>query len=125
MSRVLVIDDEEMVLDLLRTYLEGAGYQVETAARAAEAIHLFRVQPADAVITDILMPDLDGLELIRALRRECPKVRILAISGGGLQGPDVYLPTAHHLGALSTLAKPFTREQLLDAVQDLLTRSVA
>jgi CheY-like chemotaxis protein len=120
MARILVIDDDEQVLGLLQAYLEDAGYEVIGASGGIEAMQLFRANPTDGVITDILMPGLDGLELIKELRQECPDVRILAISGGGINGPDLYLPTAHHLGALSTLAKPFEREELLQAVQNLL-----
>ncbi len=120
MSRILVIDDEEPVRLLLRKMLEQAGHEVDVASGGSSGIELYRQRGADIVITDILMPGMDGIETIRQLRRESPGVRILAISGGGRIGADHYLCLAGKLGALSELSKPFSRQSLIDEVDTLL-----
>jgi CheY-like chemotaxis protein len=100
--------------------LEGAGYEVAEAPDGTQGIRLYRQQPCDLVITDIIMPEKEGLETIRELRRDFPDVKILAISGGGRIRPDEYLPLAKKFGAHRTLAKPFEQKELLEAVQELL-----
>ena len=84
------------------------------------AARLYREDPTDLIVTDLIMPHKEGLELITELRRDFPGVRIIAISGGGRLGPEEYLPIARKLGALHTLAKPFDRKDLLEAVEDVL-----
>ena len=112
--RILVIDDEEPIRQLLREALEGAGYQVWEASTGIEGVRQVCEQSIDLVITDILMPDMDGLETVRMLHRDFPNVRIIAISGGG-KDPD-YCAVAKILGAHETLTKPFELQQLIDAV---------
>ncbi|MES2643509.1 MAG: response regulator [Myxococcota bacterium] len=123
MPRVLVIDDTQDMLDLVQVILEDAGYEVEVASDGKAGLAAQRRSPADLVITDIFMPDQDGLETIVHLRREFPEARILACSGGGRLGvADGYLRTAQHLGADAVLSKPFEQEELLQTVRDLLPR---
>lgn len=114
MASVLVVDDEMPILQLLRKTLEGAGYQVWEALTGHEGLHQVCAQPIDVVITDILMSDMDGLEMIGMLHRNFPKVRIIAISGGSKYLD--YCAVAKMLGAHETLNKPFELQQLLDAV---------
>ena len=121
MIRILVIDDEAPVRDMLRQTLERAGYEVADAGAGRQGVVQLRQQPADLVITDILMPEQEGIETIRMLRKEFPQVKILAISGGGKKGKLDILPIAQTFGAHYTLTKPFERKDLLDAVSALVS----
>lgn len=119
MKRILVIDDDSQTRQMLRQALERAGYSVVEARDGAEGLQYYQENPADLVITDILMPEKEGLETIRELREKFPSVKIIAISGGGRTGKLDFLPVAKKLGALRTLYKPFPLQELLDAVRDL------
>lgn len=119
MPRVLIIDDEPEIRLLLQRVLEGAGYETAQAADGREGIALMRQQPADLMITDLMMPGQEGLETIIEIRRLFPKTKIIAMSGGGHGGVLDFLPMATQLGAARTLAKPFTHEQLLRAVREV------
>lgn len=117
MSSVLVVDDEDQVRQLIKETLEQAGHQVRQARDGKEALQLYRQQHVDLVIMDILMPDQDGLESIVTLRREFPKVKVIAITGGtDMIGILNSLDVAKMLGASRTLQKPFEMQALLDAV---------
>ena len=120
MARILIIDDEEQVRLYLRKMLETEGYEVVDAPDGKVGLRLYRQNPADLIIMDIFMPEKEGLGTIRELRRDYPEVKIIAISGGGKISTLDFLPIAKRLGALRTLAKPFTRQELLDAVQEVL-----
>ena len=120
MAEILVIDDEPQMRRLIARILTGAGHGVHEAENGRDGIGLFhRVHPA-LVITDIVMPDMEGIEMIRELRQEAPTIPILAISGGG---PAVYLRAATGLGATAALAKPFSTDELLEAVGNLLGKN--
>ena len=121
---ILVIDDEESIRLLLRTLLEFEGYMVLEASDGIKGQRLYRNNPTDLVITDLIMPEKEGIETIRDLRREFPDIKIIAISGGGRIGPESYLKMARGLGALRTLRKPFDRKSLLDAVEEVITMDV-
>ena len=121
MPRILVIDDDEQIRLLLRSILEREGYEVETAADGAQGLNFFRKDPADLVITDILMPEKEGLETIRELCDEFPDAKIIAISGGGsLAHPEVYLELCKKFGALRTFQKPVDRHELVTAVREII-----
>lgn len=120
MQRVLIIDDDEQVRALLIEILERAGYEVTEAVNGAEGLKFYRDRPTDLVITDLVMPEKEGVETIMEMRRDFPNVRIVAISGGGRSGMQNYLPIAAGLGARRTVAKPFTRQEILDAVSAAL-----
>jgi DNA-binding response OmpR family regulator len=100
--------------------LTRSGYQVTEARDGAEGLRIHRGDPADLIITDVVMPEKEGLETILELRKEFPALKILAISGGGRNQPGDYLPVARKLGANRTLAKPFARAELLAAIRELL-----
>lgn len=121
MAHVLVIDDNQDVRDLIQFILEGAGYSVELAPDGAAGLRSQRARPADVVITDIFMPNQDGLETIARLREEYPAVRVVAMSGGGGSGikGGGCLSTAREVGAHAVLPKPFDLDQLLRAVGDV------
>jgi two-component system chemotaxis response regulator CheY len=117
MPSVLVIDDEDQIRQLIREVLEQAGYVVEEANGGKEGLERYRAGPTDVVLMDILMPDQDGLESIRALRREFPASRVIAMTGGSdMIGILNYLDVAKMLGASRTIQKPFDVNALLDAV---------
>ena len=117
MAKILVVDDEPQMRRLIARILTGAGHKVHEAANGRDGIGVFqRVHPA-LVITDIVMPEMEGIEMIRELRQEAPTIPILAISGGG---PAVYLRAATGLGATATLAKPFGAAAFLSTVERLL-----
>jgi DNA-binding NtrC family response regulator len=119
---ILVADDEDSIRSLLEHFLNNAGHRVVIVGNAREACEAMAKQMFDLVITDVLMPEGDGLDLITELKKVQPKARILAISGGGryLEGSD-YLKLAKGLGAHSALMKPFTWQQLQDAINIVLT----
>ena len=120
MARILVIDDEEPIRILLRVMLKQFGHTVIEARGGTEGLALFPHAHFDLVITDIVMPDMDGLEVLRELRRMAPSVKILAITGGDVERGAVYLNTARLMGAATVLAKPFGAAQLRAAVNELL-----
>jgi CheY-like chemotaxis protein len=120
MARILIIDDDKMVLNMLRQVLEGAQHTVVEASNGEIAMRLWRDHPADLIITDILMPEKDGLEVIRELRRECPTVKVIALSGGSRKIHFDALDVAKRFGALSTLEKPFELKELLASVETVL-----
>ncbi len=115
MATILIIDDEEPIRALLRTTLEGAGYEVTEAPNGRIGLELYRHSPPDLVITDILMPEMNGLDMILALTREFLHAKLIAISGVG--GETNVFDVAKLLGARRTFGKPFSMPQLLDAVR--------
>lgn len=119
-ARVLVIDDDDVILELVARTLERAGHQVLRARHGKEGLALFAAEQPDAVITDIFMPDQDGIEVITALARQRPGIPILAISGGSQLMDLDYLGYARRLGARDALAKPFAPSALMAAVEKLL-----
>ncbi len=121
--RLLVIDDDNLVRAALTDMLETAGFEVITASNGRLGLELLETAPVDAIITDILMPEQEGLETIREARQRFPNIRILAISGGGAGGGETQLLRfAESFGADQTLPKPFTGSQLVAAVRTLLAR---
>jgi len=119
MARILIIEDDVQMLAMLGQVFERAGYDVVEAPDGNVGIKLYREQPAHLVITDLIMPNKEGIETIIELRREFPDVKIIAISGGGRNGPEDYLKMARGLGAMLTFTKPIKREELLNAVREL------
>ena len=120
MGRILIIEDDAQIRKMLRRVLEDAGYEVEEAPDGLEGIELYRKKPADLVITDIVMPEKEGLETIIELRREFQDVKIIAISGGGRIRPEPYLQVAEGFGVEHVFTKPFDIRDLLAAVVKLV-----
>lgn len=116
--KILVIEDDEAVRTYLDKVLTEAGYQVLQAADGDEGIARISEDPEIAiVVTDLIMPEKDGIEAIIEIRKLRSGVKILAISGGGRIGPDFYLKNSMALGANAILAKPFTRSEFLNVIQ--------
>lgn len=118
---ILVVDDEPMVREGLKLALEMEGFHAITASNGMEALKMIRLQKPHLIITDIIMPDSDGIEVICTVREKNPDIKIIAISGGGRISAHDHLRVAHQLGANGILAKPFTTDQLLCEVNRLLS----
>jgi DNA-binding NtrC family response regulator len=119
MKKILIIDDEPHILLMLKKMLERAGYEIDIAINGMEGLELFKKSPTDLVITDIIMPEKEGLETIREMKRLQSGLKIIAMSGGGKITADNYLQTAKLFGASRILEKPFTQQQMVEAVKDL------
>ncbi|KPK56968.1 MAG: hypothetical protein AMS21_12105 [Gemmatimonas sp. SG8_38_2] len=116
---ILVVDDDENICRVVQRMLSAAGYEVEVASDGQEA--LAKLTPDVAVVlSDVLMPEMDGIEMIMRLRKEAPDAKIVSMSGGGIQDKEHVLEIAQRLGAVRTLPKPFSREDLLRVVQEAL-----
>jgi len=122
MAHILIVDDDRDILLTMRRMLESAGYEVLHAADGNAALKVLSAASVDMLIIDILMPERDGIETILKIRRANATMPILAMSGGGRGGTMRFLDMAKRLGADGTLAKPFKRAQLVQAVDSLLAR---
>jgi DNA-binding response OmpR family regulator len=111
--KILLIDDDAMVRYAVQILLMEFGYEVSIAADGRQGMAMFRQEQPDLVITDLIMPEQEGIETIRLMKRERPAVKILAMSGGGRIANTDLLVLARHMGADETLAKPFETEDLL------------
>lgn len=125
MKDVLVIDDEPLIRDVLRLALEEHGFNVMEAPNGRLGLEMFVERRPPLVITDIIMPEMDGLELLIQLKKVDPCVRVLAMSGGGRLINRDYLPTALELGADDVIWKPFADAQLIEAIAGLVERGAA
>jgi CheY-like chemotaxis protein len=130
MARILVIDDDRDVRTLVLYELAAAGHEVRAAADGAQGLAMQRASPADIVVTDIFMPEKEGVETIRELKDAFPLVKIIAMSGGGTLGAPRRALTmrdlgvvAGELGVVAMLEKPFGTEELLRSVEMALTGS--
>jgi CheY-like chemotaxis protein len=116
MARILVIDDDELSRNIVADILIDEGHAVEAVTEGREGITLHRADPVDLIVTDLLMPGMEGIETIQELRKREPNPKIIAMSSGHREN----LAIAKALGATSILAKPFSRQQLLKCVQECL-----
>lgn len=118
---VIVVDDDPFMLALVRRTLEAALYHVVTASTADGALTAYEAEHPSLVVTDIIMPDKDGLELIQEVHRRNPHLPIIAMSGGGANGYGFALRAAEVLGAHATIEKPFAPRALVEIVEQVLT----
>lgn len=118
--RILVIDDDDQIRELIREVLERGGHDVLEAENGDTGLRKLQDETVDVVVTDIIMPDKDGLETITELRADYPDIKIVAISGGGRRVNRDYLPTAQAFGADRVLYKPFRPQEVLQAVADVV-----
>ena len=116
MYTILLVDDDQLFGEMLKKTLHHAGYEVLRAYNGVQALRIYTPESVDLVLTDLVMPEKEGIELILELRRLHPEVKIIAMSGGGQNGKYDYLPMAQRLGAVHTLAKPFSLHELLAAL---------
>jgi len=123
--RILLVDDDTAVRDSIAVVLSAAGHTVEQAENGIDGMRLLRRHSPDLVITDILMPQKEGIEIIREIRSLVPATPIIAISGGGGTGQADYLKMAQAFGANAALAKPFDPEALLALVKRLSSHAGA
>jgi len=122
MAKIIVIDDEPYILLMLKKMLEKEGHQVEMATNGVEGIDLYHKNGADLIITDIVMPEKEGLETIINLKTENPSLKVIAISGGGRVDSREYLHSAQLLGAERIFQKPFNKDEIVRAVNELLAK---
>ncbi len=122
MKRILVMEDDMQFRQMLRLTLERGGYEVVEASDGMEGMKLYRQDPTDLIITDIIMPEKEGVETVIELKRDFPDVKIIAISGGsrGLDAQNC-LSYVEQLGVERVFTKPFDRQELLGAIQELLS----
>lgn len=119
-KNILIIEDNENMLRMMSDLLGRAGYSILTATDGVQGLKKFKTHTPDLVITDIIMPDKEGLEVIMELNKQQPRPKVIAVSGGGILEPQTYLSLAKKLGADNTLAKPFRPAELLSLVKQLL-----
>ncbi|MDP2848394.1 MAG: response regulator [Humidesulfovibrio sp.] len=119
-QRILVVDDDGDVRELVCRMLEQDGYEAVPADGGRQALERLNLLAPDLVITDVVMPDMDGFEVLLKLRLLAPETEALVMSGGGRVAPEIYLETARRLGARAVLRKPFTRAEMLEAVHQIL-----
>jgi CheY-like chemotaxis protein len=120
MAHILVVDDEPAFRRTVRSIVEKAGHTVTEAEDGQHALVLFAAETVDLVLTDIIMPNQEGVETIGELRRRRPNLPIIAMSGGGSTGGDLFLSLASALGATRTLAKPIRQSDLIEAINACL-----
>lgn len=120
MASILIVDDNRGLRRALGESLRHAGHHVRLAENGVDALAQYNSEPFDLVITDIYMPEMDGIELLIRIQHESPGVRVLVMSGGGYIARHKMLDDARHLGAVETIAKPFQPEEFLDAVERAL-----
>ncbi len=120
MAEILVVEDDDELRRLVCRRLTMAGHQVAEAPNGLAATRQIQEHVPELIISDIVMPDMDGLELIRNLQKEHPQLKVLAVTGGGTTDPALRLTLAKRFGAADTLYKPFSLDELLEKVSILL-----
>ena len=119
MEKILIVDDEEMIREGLKTSLENEGYQTETASNGTEVPGIIQSFGPQLIISDIIMPEMDGIEVIIEIKKRFQKIKIIAISGGGRISADNHLNIAKKLGADAILTKPFSMRELKETITQL------
>ena len=120
MSHILVIDDDIHIRELINIMLESEGHTVDLAEDGLIGLDLVEEDKFDLIITDIIMPNQEGIETIVKIKSKSPKTKILAISGGGRIGSTNYLTLAENFGVDKTLSKPFYHKDFIDCIKELL-----
>jgi DNA-binding NtrC family response regulator len=120
---ILIVDDDAQIRKLITAILKREGYDVITAANGRLALQALASQVADLVITDLIMPEKEGIETIMEIKQKHPGIPVIAISGGGKLNPKTYLGIAMQIGAVSTMTKPIDTASLKAMVRGLLGES--
>lgn len=123
MARILIVEDNAALRSAMALGVQRAGHTVRVAEDGALGLRALAEEPFDLVVTDVLMPERDGLELIQETQALHPEMGLIAISGGGRMRADAYLPTAKLFGAHRVLSKPFEIQELLAVIEDVLARA--
>jgi YesN/AraC family two-component response regulator len=121
MHKVLIIDDESSIRKMLKKLLEKNGYQALEANDGKQGIALFKKHEPELIITDLIMPEKEGLETIKELKKIDPDVKIIAMSGGGITDPKIYLNFASKFGAVRTFTKPVDNGILLSTIKEIFS----
>jgi DNA-binding NtrC family response regulator len=119
MARILIIDDDDTLRGIIAKSLTHAGHTISQANNGRKGVAMYKASPTDLVITDLVMPEQEGMETIKVLHQTFPELPIIAMSGG-LDGSPLYLDLTRRLGARITLTKPFTLQQLKVAIDEIL-----
>ena len=120
--KILLIDDDDLLRKMLHISMTKVGHSVIEARNGRDALEICRVEPPDLVVTDVVMPEKEGIETIGDLRRLYPTLPVIAISGGGRNSAADYLKIARHMGAVAVLQKPFSIEDLAALVASVANR---
>lgn len=120
MARIIVIDDQEPIRRIVRRALEHAGHEVLDASDGEMGLELLERHSADAVLSDIFMPGLDGIQTLRQIRKQFPQVKVIVMSGGDSTGLLDLRRDAELLGAVTSLPKPFTTHEIVTVVNSVL-----
>ncbi|HOK00923.1 MAG TPA: response regulator [Spirochaetota bacterium] len=119
MKKIVIVEDDQVIRESLKEFLEINGYEVMAIESSIDLLQKISSFKPDILITDIIMPDKDGIEIIIETKKYLPNIRLIAISGGGRIDSESYLNTAKYLGADATLKKPFSHKELLDCILNL------
>ncbi|MBP9042430.1 MAG: response regulator [Spirochaetes bacterium] len=119
MKKIVIVEDDQVIRESLKEFLEINGYEVMAIESSIDLLQKISSFKPDILITDIIMPDKDGIEIIIETKKYLPNIRLIAISGGGRIDSEIYLNTAKYLGADATLKKPFSHKELLDCILNL------
>lgn len=123
MKNILLVDDEASIRMMVRAVLSDEDYTFEEASNGTVALEMLEAKEYDLIITDVIMPDCDGIELVMQVRRKLPDIKVIVMSGGGRVRADHYLNLAEKLGAARVFEKPFNTAELRETVRDLLTET--
>lgn len=119
-KNILLVDDEESIRTMVQAVLSEPEYEFTEASNGAEALGILENTRFDLIITDVIMPDCDGIELVMTVRRKLPDIKVIVMSGGGRVRADHYLNLAEKLGAARVFEKPFNTAELRETVKELL-----
>ena len=120
LKNILLVDDEEPIRKMIRAVLGEDSYSFIEASNGAKALEILETQSFDLIITDVIMPDCDGIELVLNVRKKLPDIQVIVMSGGGRVRADPYLSLAEKLGAARVFEKPFDTTELRETVSELL-----
>jgi len=122
MTEILIVDDDVQIRYMLRLLFEAEGFTVSEAENGNQALDRYREQPADVVVLDVLMPDMEGIETIRELKQIDSRVNVIALSGGGRMSGEYYLKMIKGFAPRFTFTKPVDPETLVEAVREILEK---
>ena len=123
LKNILLVDDEESIRKMVRAVLAEEKYAFTEASNGVEALEIMETQSFDLILTDVIMPDCDGIELVMSVRKKLPDIKVIVMSGGGRVRADHYLNLAEKLGAARVFEKPFNTAELRETVSELLSET--